>query len=110
MDADADGQLVAARALGVVDLAPDLGEARDDVAAARQNDLAERRRLNGRGAIEQLHPEFALHIEEALGEARLRDAERFGGAAEMAILGQRGDHFEVVDRVHDGSGQITESC
>jgi hypothetical protein len=46
---------------------------------------------------EQVVAELALHLEDLLGERGLRDAEPFGGAGEVLLVGDLDDVAELPD-------------
>jgi hypothetical protein len=82
-----------------VDLLPHRPHVADDPPRPVQRALALRgESLKPRTALHQHHAENFLELLDAGRHRRLGHAAGFGGAAEMAFLGQRQQQFELVDQ------------
>ena len=67
--------------------------------AVAQHDLAERCRRHSL-PVEQRNSEVSLELLEAASQRRLRDPERFRGEAEMMVLRQGLDDFDLSKGVY----------
>src|SRR5262245_56839318 len=94
-----DLQLAGKLLLEALDLLPHRARLADDASRPVQRALAFRRKaLETRAALHQHHAQNFLELLEAGGHGRLRDAASLRGAAEMTLLGEGEQKFELVDQ------------
>src|SRR5690606_22620013 len=82
---------------------------RDQLACAAEEIPAFGRQLAGGATVtlEQLVTQVALHRLDLRADGWLADDETFGGLAEVAILGNGHEHFELAKRQSHNSPSVT---